>query len=290
MSENYFQKFPTIEYNGKDVIDLTRRVKVADTFFRIPTAYYKYEVINDDRPDNLAYFLYEDPSLAWVHYLMNGITDPYYDWYLSDEQLTSLIVNKYGSLENAQQKTAFYRNNWSSDDSEISTSYYENNLPGTLKKYWSPVFGQGTSVLSYKRNQDDVVVNTNKILSLTIDVVSGNNVVNGEILDFKTNTNEIVGRSEVIKEANATTVMVQHIVGIVNTSLTAVGRESNTVLDITDYTTLITNLTDDEFVYWEPVTLFDVENERNEKNKIINLLQPPYTLSMAESLRQKMKE
>ncbi len=286
--ENYFSKFPTIQYNGKTVTDITRRVRIVDSFHRIPTAYYRYEITNGDRPDNIAYYLYEDPSLAWILYLSQNLTDPYYDWYLSEEQLNSLIIEKYGTYETAVNKIAFYRSNWTNDDTELSNSYYENHLEPTLKKYWSPVFGEETRVIAYKRNREDIVMNTNKIISLTVE--DSSLASNGEIMDFKTDSNETVGRCEVLKLANSTTIMIQHVSGTVNTSVLGVGRESNTEIAISEVNTLIENISNDEAVYWESVSYFDVETERNEKNKIINLLQPEYTLSLAESLRQKLKE
>lgn len=291
MSENYFQKIPIIEYNGKQVVDITRSVKIAESFYRQPISFYPYAMDEGDRADNLAYFVYNDPSVAWIHYLMNGITDPYYDWYLTQDQFNALIVEKYGSFENAVSKTAFYRSNWTNDDRQIPVSFFENVIGEDFKKYWSPIFGNGSNVIGYERKKEDITMNTNKVTSLTVTFSQGNSVVNTEIVDVYDANPTKIGQAEVVYQANTDTIIVQHSSGFYSTAnSTVIGRESNSIFTIVSSDLLVENITEEEGVYWETVSIFDVENEKNERNKNLRLLDPAYVLPLAEGIRQKFKD
>jgi len=285
--EEYFKRFPIINYDGRQTINLTRNVKIIDTLFRIPYAFYPFEVEAGDRPDNIAYFAYKDPSVDWVLYLSNGVTDPYYDWYLDEEQFNSLLIKKYGSFEKSIKTILYYRTNWASDDRTITTSFYNNTLAPELKKYFAPIFGVGSSIISYERSKDDHTVNTNRILKLSTSFSSNQVFSNNEIVDFKF-SNETVGSATVIT-SNATVTFVQHVSGEANTSMNIIGEESNAQASITQVDIVAQNITPLEETFWSPVTAFEYEREKNEKNKIINLMQPDYVLPLLEEMRTKLK-
>jgi Base plate wedge protein 53 len=281
--EEYFAKFPLISYANTVTRDLTRRVTVADTYLRIPTAYYPYEVKAGTRPDALAHFAYKDPTVEWVLYLMNGITDPYYDWYLSEEQFHSLIVEKYGSYAAAVERTAFYRVNWASDEVELSVSHYENQLLKGLKRYYSPVFS-GTRIVSYRRSQDDATVNTNRVIR-----VDFGGVLTGTFEASELVTSSSGGTGELTYVGDSY-VLVRHVGGSWTAPATVTGVTSGATFTSAEVTTVLENVTPDEEVYWEPVSFYEVERERNERNKIINVIDESYVLPMAEQLRQKLLE
>lgn len=286
--EEYFKRFPIIDYAGKNTIDLTRNVRLIDSIFRIPNAFYPYEVLAGDRPDNIAYYLYKDPSVDWILYFSNGITDPYYDWYLDEEQFNSLLRKKYGSIEKAQKTILFYRTNWASDDRKITPAFYNNTLAPELKKYFSPVFGVGTSIIAYERNKEDLIVNTNKIIKLNISYTSNNTFSNGEIVDFKL-SGQTRGSATVIS-SNSSSMFVQHVSGEANTSMIIIGEESTAQSTISRVDLVAQNISDLESTFWSPVTAYEFEREKNEKNKIINLLQPEYVVPLIEEFRNKLKK
>lgn len=287
--EEYFRKFPTIEYNGKVTIDLTKNVKIIDTILRKPTLFYPYEVIAGDRPDNLSYYVYDDPTVDWVFYLANGITDPYYDWYLDEEQFNSLIRKKYGSIEKALKTIVYYKTNWASDDRKITASFYENNLAPGLKKYFAPIFGVGSNVIAYERNRDDHTTNTNRVLKLDVNITNDNTFIKNELVNFFDGSNTSVGSATVMLTQN-TELFIQHVSGFIEEGYTLVSDESNTTATITDVTLINENITPLEETFWEPITAYEFEREKNEKNKIVNLMQPEFVLPLAEELRTKLRD
>ena len=286
--EEYFRKFPTIEYNNITTVDLSRNVRITDSLLRRPTIFYPYEVIAGDRPDNISYYFYEDASVDWILYLINGITDPYYDWYLDETQFNDLLTKKYGSFEKSLKTILYYRTNWASDDRKISASFYDNTLAPELKKYFAPIFGIGSKIIGYERSKDDHITNTNRVLKLEITYSSNNTFTNNEIVDFIYNS-QTQGSATVIS-SNSSVAFIQHVNGSVNTSMTVIGEESSAQSSVSSVQTIAENITALEETYWSPVTAYDFEREKNEKNKIINTVQPEFILPIAEELRTKLGE
>lgn len=106
----FFDKFPKILYDidGKR---LTNYQTVTNIFFRVRvireilgniSAYYEYLVKDDDTPEILADKVYNNPEAHWIILLANNIVDPQYDWPLNSTNFNNYIINKYGSIENAQ--------------------------------------------------------------------------------------------------------------------------------------------------------------------------------------------
>ena len=86
-----------------------------------PLLYYPINIANDIRPDQLAYKQYQDPYTSWIIYLSNDIIDPYFEWYLNDSQLINFVKDKYGSMDSAMNKVAYYINNYI-DQPNITTA------------------------------------------------------------------------------------------------------------------------------------------------------------------------
>lgn len=287
--ERFFIKFPTIEYSNTDCTDISRRVVMEDILSKNPSVYHKYEITNGLRPDVLAYSYYDDSYLDWLLYLNNGIVDPYYGWYLENDDFDAYIVKKYGSIEKAMKKIAYFQINWPTDDKEITPSYYENNLPATLKKYYVPVFNVKNRIISYVRKQDDIVTNTNRLLHFDVTIVSGNGYAVGEIIDIKNSAlSQVVGGCEVVF-ANTSVVKAQHIGGNTEPTNKLVGEDSNTIATITNTDILANNISEEEYVYWSPVYFYEYELEKNEKNKTVKVLDKSFAIEVSEKLRVKLK-
>lgn len=290
MAERYFIKFPTITYANSTCKDITRRPKLDSKFTNNPSLFHKYTLKTGARADLIAENYYQDPFYDWLIYLNNNIVDPYYGWYLNDYDFNQYITKKYGSVEQAQKRVIYYQLNWPGDEEEITPSFYNSNLPGQLKQYYTPVFGSGEKILSYKRQQTDYTTNTNKLLNFNVSISSGDGYSVGEIVDiYNPSVSQIVGGAEVMF-ANSSTIKVKNISG--NTSALNVvrGETSNTISSISETTILYENLTDDEAIFWSPVYYYEYEQEKNEKNKNLRLLIDNYALEVAEQLRKIMKQ
>jgi hypothetical protein len=74
----YFRRFPKINYNNQEVVNILTRVKILDTVKNNATIFLPYTVEEGERPDMVANFYYDDPKYDWLVLLSNQIIDPYY--------------------------------------------------------------------------------------------------------------------------------------------------------------------------------------------------------------------
>lgn len=290
MSEKYFVKFPRIKYNGVNAVDITKRVNLLNSVNSNPFLFYLYDVQEGERADQVAEKYYNDPNMSWLVYLSNQIIDPYYQWYMEYSELNKYIAKKYGSLEIAQEKIAFYRNNWSNVDDITPVRYATLSIPEL--KYWDPVYGAKNEIVAYSRKPIDWILNTNKIVRYTTNA----NILftKDEIVNIALTANT-TGKAQVLF-SNSSSVDIHHVSGTYNTSNTVAlsansiitGSESNTKGTISNILILSESITGTEDVYWEPVYYFDLENEKNSKNRAIRLLDSKFALQTAKELKDKM--
>ena len=73
-----------------------KRVRLRDDIFQDLTFFTKFTVAGDDRPDNVANTVYDDPSLDWVILLSNNIINVQSEWPLGQAAFNTYITEKYG--------------------------------------------------------------------------------------------------------------------------------------------------------------------------------------------------
>ena len=291
MADKYFDKFPLIKYGNNTVVDITKRVTLLDRVSRNPYVFFPYDIEDNERPDQLSARYYEDTYKSWLLYLSNKITDPYYEWYLQNDELEEFLEKKYGSVYTSQQKVKFYRNNWEFQDN-ISVSEY-NALPIERKKYWDPEYGTGSTVSSYKRKEIDWTVSTNKIISYA---VSNTSFVNNEIVEVNIQNNYI-GKGQYINGAN-NIIYLQHVSGSfidteelpLNGNSYVYGTESGTNTVVTEINAVANNISETESIYWKPITYYDYEVEKNEYHKSIRVIDKQFGYTAVDNLIDLLKE
>lgn len=285
---SYFTEFPQVDYGGTKCIDITRRVRLQESILRQPTLFYPFVLKNEMRPDTLAFDYYKDPSAEWVVQLANQIIDPYYGWYLSDDEFNAYILKKYGNFADAQSKIHHWETNWSDNDFNISVEHYNEGLPETLKKYWIPNYGFGSKVISYRRRQESWTASTNQIAQ--INVGNGSSFASGERVDFF-QTGQLAGTAEVMT-ANSDTLIVQHVQNnVLSSSLTVVGQTSNAQSNTASGSSVLQQVIPfDEMVYWSPVFIYDLELANNEKNKFVTLIDVNYFPQLQADLKTKLAQ
>lgn len=288
--QTYFSKLPNIFYNNQQCKDITRRVKLDQNPRVTPYLFYPYEIENELRSDQVSENYYDDPFLDWFIYVTNGIVDPFYGWYVSEDKFNDLMVQKYGSLELALKKIKFYRNNWDNDSTELSVSSYNNTLPLEWRKYYDPIWATKSKVISYKRKQIDTTINTNRIIEYN----AGNNFIVGEIMDVKATLNGSALATGEVVFSNSTITRVQSVIGntFANTSLPRVvfGETSKSFVTVTQANTIVENITSSEEVFWSPVSFYDWEREKNEQRKNIDLIGNRSTLEIMNEIDRKLSE
>jgi len=108
---SYFRNIPNFEYVNRlpdshssseyiEVKNLFKRGKIKNDIFRDVTYFTKYSIQGDDRPDNVAFDVYQDSTLDWVILLSNNITNIQNEWPLNQESFENYLLNKYGNNQN----------------------------------------------------------------------------------------------------------------------------------------------------------------------------------------------
>ena len=278
MGQRYFENFPTITYSNTEVVDLTRRTAMLEKVIQNPYVFYPYEISENERADQLSARYYEDQYRSWIFYISNKIVDPYYEWYMSNDEFTNFIIKKYGDYYTAESRIKYYKNNWVGQE-DISVSAFD-SLPASLLKYWEPKIGSANKIAGYSRKQVEWTLNTNKILAytvsntqFTIDEVctiyfdayhSGKGQVLSYVQDTANTANSVVYLQHVSGDY-----YLSNTVQISNNVSYIYGHDSQVNTYFTGVICTANNISDEESVYWSPVTYIDYETDKNEFNKTI---------------------
>ena len=82
------------------VKNLFKRARLREDIYQDLAFFSKFDVLGDDRPDNVADIIYGDPTLDWVVLLSNNIVNVQSEWPLSQADFNRYITEKYGTEEN----------------------------------------------------------------------------------------------------------------------------------------------------------------------------------------------
>ena len=103
---NYFKKFPDLDYpsllNDRQgsgdtvrVKNLFRRAKIREDYFTKFVDFTKYNIVGDERPDNVSEKAYGTPNLDWLVMIANNIIDIKNDWPMTEYDLNLYLNQKY---------------------------------------------------------------------------------------------------------------------------------------------------------------------------------------------------
>ena len=81
------------------VKNLFKRAKLREDIYQDLTFFSKFDILGDDRPDNVADLIYGDATLDWVVLLSNNIVNVQSEWPLSQADFNRYITEKYDSEE-----------------------------------------------------------------------------------------------------------------------------------------------------------------------------------------------
>ena len=103
---NYFRRLPDFEYVSRlpdarisdyiTVKNLFKKGEIRKDIFQNLAFFTKYQIIGDDRPDNVAFEVYDDSSLDWIVLLSNNIINVQTEWPLSQNNFDRFLLDKYG--------------------------------------------------------------------------------------------------------------------------------------------------------------------------------------------------
>jgi len=152
-----FNYYPKIDYNNVSSINILSEAEVVRKYVTDLTKFFKYEIKEGERPDIIAYKQYEDPSLEWVIFLVNGIVDPYKDWPMDSKQFISYLEDKYNTAAEKLTSTAiassiayYYYKGLASDTDAVINSYNYTLSAYSYQKLGSPSGWQPKSIWDYE--------------------------------------------------------------------------------------------------------------------------------------------
>ena len=99
----YFSRFPLMVYdvagneNYKLLPDILKRVKLRSGLRSGTFLFDAYDVIDGERPEDIAFQYYGDAELHWVILMTNNVTDRYYQWPLTQPEFEAHLEDKYGA-------------------------------------------------------------------------------------------------------------------------------------------------------------------------------------------------
>jgi len=106
---SYFRYVPEFEYVSRlpdakisdyiRVKNLFKRGKIREDIFQNLSFFEKYKIVGNDRPDNVAYDVYNDATLDWVILLCNNIVNIQTEWPMEQNTLDAFLLSKYGDYD-----------------------------------------------------------------------------------------------------------------------------------------------------------------------------------------------
>ena len=103
---SYFRQLPDLDYpslanNRKSAYDyqivknIFKRAVIRDDVFNEVTAFTKYSVQGDERPDQVAYTFYKDSAFDWVVLTTNNIIHVRDEWPMGQQDFLTYLNEKY---------------------------------------------------------------------------------------------------------------------------------------------------------------------------------------------------
>ena len=107
---SYFRQLPDLNYPSlanertsvydyQIVKNIFKRAVIRNDIFNEVTAFTKYSVEGDERPDQVAYKFYNDPSLDWVVLTTNNIVHVRDEWPMGSNDFLTYLNSKYTAQE-----------------------------------------------------------------------------------------------------------------------------------------------------------------------------------------------
>ena len=117
----YFENFPTIDYDGQRVKDITRRNTFTNLVSSNPMVYLPYTVKEGQRIEDIAQAYYGSTDFAWLVMMSNNIIDPYHQWPMAELDFNAYLTDKYGAVSG---KVGDEVVEWTKEDNGDNIIYY----------------------------------------------------------------------------------------------------------------------------------------------------------------------
>lgn len=292
---SYFINFPQILYrldndqlNYKIVPNILAKVKFNDSVVDNASLYLQYDVKDGERPEDIAYKVYEDPRKHWIILIANNIMDPNYDWILSVNNFEKYVNNKYSTINVSLKTAETYANNYvvgeivyqggtSVDraDAEATVNAYNSTTKTLTLNLASSVFSTSANVIGTQSKESHTI----ESLTYNNDGIqfARSNFSHYKVLETIKNSYD---RKIVAKEYKVSAKDYNHFSdSVVDRTL----GTTNQSFDLNDGSRL--TITRDI----SPITYYDYEMELNEKKRKIKVPRADFATAIENQLKQIMK-
>jgi hypothetical protein len=209
---SYFQRLPDFNYVSRlpdskigdyvRVKNLFKKGKLREDIFQNVAFFEKYKIVGDDRPDNVAFEVYNDSSLDWLVLLSNNVLNVQSEWPLPQTDFDRFVLDKYGDYDTLYNGIHHYETTEVKNtqgvtiipaglqvDSSYSVSYYDffTDLQVTTGNLAIPVtnYEYEEKVENDKRN---IFILKSRYLNIVFDDME-------EIMQYKKGSSQFVSES-----------------------------------------------------------------------------------------------
>ena len=114
---NYFRKLPDFEYVSRlpdakisdyiTVKNIFKKNELSKDIRDEATVFTEYQIVGDDRPDNVAFEIYKDSNLDWLILLCNNIINIQSEWPLLQNDFDRFLLDKYAIFDTTLYTSAY---------------------------------------------------------------------------------------------------------------------------------------------------------------------------------------
>ena len=165
---NYFKFFPTVTYNGKSAVNITRRTAIQQQLYSSPISFLSYTINDGEKPEDIALYYYEDIGKTWLIFMANNIIDPVSQWPLSNDNFNKMLIKKYS----AQAKA-------------INSSYVGNGVIN-----WTQNTSLTNNILWYKNAENNRITKDTYLLNADLGLITTADWSPVRIYDYELELNE----------------------------------------------------------------------------------------------------
>ena len=204
---SYFRQLPELDYpslvNDRNSVydyqvvkNLFKRAVIRDDIFDEITAFTKYSVRSDERPDQIAYNFYNDSGLDWVILTTNNIVHVRDEWPMGNQDFLTYLNEKYTEQELANihhYETDLIRNSRGqliqpegmTVPENYSITYLDNGVLRTESKITSFTFLEHETRLN--DNKRNINILRQEYLTLFLEDIA-------DIMDYKKSKQFVTGK------------------------------------------------------------------------------------------------
>lgn len=165
---NYFKFFPKVIYNGKSVVNITRRTTIQQQLYSSPYAFLSYTIADGEKPEDIALHYYGSMSKTWLVFLSNNIVDPVSQWPLSNNDFNKMMIKKYMTQAQA-----------------VNPSYVGNGIVN-----WTQNATITSNILWYQNAENNRITKDTYLLNADLGLITAGDWYPVRIYDYELELNE----------------------------------------------------------------------------------------------------